>query len=134
VTDKKRRRTPPSSDYEVGYRKAPVTTRFKPGRSGNPLGRPKRSSENPNGLNDERLKAIVLDEAYRLVTINDPNGRIDIPIAQAVVRSLAVNAATGNQRAQRLFTELLASVERDNRQQSDERLLTGVEYKVSWEK
>ncbi len=27
---------PPSSNYEVGYGKPPVETRFKPGRSGNP--------------------------------------------------------------------------------------------------
>jgi hypothetical protein len=34
---------PPKEDYEVGYRRPPKATRFKPGKSGNPSGRPKGS-------------------------------------------------------------------------------------------
>ena len=30
------------NDYEVGYKKPPVATRFEKGQSGNPSGRPKR--------------------------------------------------------------------------------------------
>jgi hypothetical protein len=44
-------------DYEVGYAKPPVKTRFAPGQSGNPRGRPK-GSKNRKGLpslNEERL-------------------------------------------------------------------------------
>jgi hypothetical protein len=52
---------------------------------------------------------------------------------KAVVRSLAVNAAKGNQRAQRLFTELLTSVERDNKKLHDEWLQTAINYKVEWD-
>jgi hypothetical protein len=39
-------------DYEVGYRKPPVKTRFKKGQSGNPSGRPRRVSEelDPGGI------------------------------------------------------------------------------------
>src|SRR5690606_20452980 len=74
-----------------------------------------------------------LEEAYRSITINDPNGTIDIPMAQAVVRSLAVNAAKGNQRAQRVFTQLLAAVERDNKKLHDEWLQTAINYKVEWD-
>ena len=85
-------------------------------------------------LNEERLKSIVLEEAYRTVSINDANRQISIPIAQAVVRSLAVNAAKGNQRAQRLFTELLSAVERDNKRLHDEWLMTAIDYKVDWER
>ena len=54
-------------------------------------------------------------------------------MAQAIVRSLAVNAAKGNQRAQRLFTEILAATERDNKRLHDEWLETAIEYKVGWE-
>jgi len=55
-------------------------------------------------------------------------------MAQAIIRSLAVNAAKGNQRAQRLFTELLAATERDNKRLHDEYLETAIEYKVEWER
>ncbi len=85
-------------------------------------------------LNDERLKTIILEEAYRTISINDQNGQLDIPMAQAVVRSLAVNAAKGNQRAQTLFTQLLSSVERDNKKLHDEWFNTAIDYKISWER
>jgi hypothetical protein len=127
---------PDSTTYQVGFGKPPVETRFRPGQSGNPGGRPKGSKKKPAlpSLNEERLKSIVLEEAYRTISINDPNGTVSIPMAQAIVRSLAVNAAKGNSRAQRLFTELLAATERDNKRLHDEWLQTAIEYKVEWEK
>lgn len=124
------------TDYDVGYAKPPAATRFQPGRSGNPCGRRKGSFQKGPvlpALNDERLKTIILEEAYRSITINDVNGQMDIPMAQAVVRSLAVNAAKGNQRAQHLFTDLLKSVERDNKKLHDEWLQTAINYKVEWD-
>ncbi len=125
------------SEYEVGYAKPPLSTRFRRGQFGNPSGRRKGSIKKAAALpalNEERLKTIILEEAYRSISIHDPNGQIDIPMAQAVVRSLAVNAAKGNQRAQRLFTELLTSVERDNKKLHDEWLQTAINYKVEWDK
>ena len=53
------------SDYEVGYRKPPKATRFKPGKSGNPKGRPKRDQSLGKIVND------VLDEPIQY----DENGR-----------------------------------------------------------
>lgn len=124
-----------SAAYEIGYAKPPVATRFKPGQSGNPRGRRKGTTKTPTyALNDERLKTIILEEAYRTININDQTGQIDIPMAQAVVRSLAVSAAKGSQRAQRLFTQLLSSVEKDNKRLHDEWLNTAIEYKVEWER
>ena len=93
-----------------------------------------RGNSSQPRLNEERLKSIILDEAYRTISINDANGPVTIPMAQAVVRSLAVNAAKGNQRAQRLFTQLLSSVERDNKQLHDEWLETAINYKAEWER
>ena len=138
--DKDRKRAfaarPGSPNYDVGYRKPPAHKQFRPGVSGNPRGRPRGSKNRPRmpALNEERLKAIVLEEAYRRVSINDANGPVSIPMAQAIIRSLAVNAAKGNQRAQRLFAELLASVERDNKRLHDEWLATAIEYKTDWER
>jgi hypothetical protein len=64
------------------------------------------------------------------VPINDA----DIPMAQAVVRSLAVNAAKGSQRAQRLFTALLGETERENRRLRDAHLDAAMTYKIAWER
>ena len=107
----------PVAVYDVGYGKPPATTRFKAGQSGNPRGRPKGSSNKAKmpALNEERMKSILLEEAYRTIKVNEGAGQISVPMAQAVIRSLAVNAAKGNQRAQRLFTELLFTTERENK-------------------
>ena len=73
------------SEYEVGYAKPPLSTRFRRGQSGNPSGRPKGSTKKSAALpalNDERLKTIILEEAYRSISLNDPNGQVDIPMAR----------------------------------------------------
>jgi hypothetical protein len=126
---------PSSAAYEVGYRKPPAHSRFKRGQSGNPKGRPRgaRNRPKPPGLHEERLKSILMEEAYRIITVNDGARQVSIPMAQAVIRSLAVNAAKGNQRAQRLFTELLGSIERENKRLHDEWIEVATNYKVEWD-
>ena len=52
-------------DYEVGYGKPPVHSRFKPGQSGNPKGRRTRKTEPAS------LLAEILKELNAVVTINE---------------------------------------------------------------
>ena len=124
---------PGTRDYEVGYGKPPAATRFKPGRSGNPRGRPRGAKNKKPALNEERLKDIILEEAYRTIKLREGEKSITVSIAQAVVRSLAVNAAKGQHRAQRLFAELLGATETANKRLHDEWLEVAITYKNEWE-
>lgn len=125
---------PASAGYEIGYGKPPRETRFRRGESGNPRGRPKGAKNKVPRLNEERLKSIILEEAYRTIKVRDGEKSVSVPIAQAVVRSLAVNAAKGQHRAQRLFAELLSATETANKRLHDEWLQTAIEYKTEWER
>jgi hypothetical protein len=135
--DKKSRLRPPPSleraEYEVGYRKPPPASRFKLGQPGNPQGRPKGARNKKPAFNEERLKKIIIDEAYRTINVNEGKRQISIPMAQAIIRSVAVNAARGQHRSQQLFAELLSGTERANAQTSNDWLKTAIDYKCYWE-
>ncbi len=123
--------------YEVGYGKPPVESRFKPGKSGNPHGRPKGAKNRVTSIparNEERLKQVILEEAYRLIDIRDGDRIVEMPVIQAVVRNLALNAAKGNQRSQRMLTDLLRLIEGERKALADEYVKTMIEYKAEWER
>lgn len=117
----------------VGYGRPPVAHRFKPGQSGNPRGRPRGSQNKLPALSEERLKSIILEEAYRNIQITEGSRQVSITMAKAIVRSITVNAAKGQPRAQKLFTDLLTQTERANKAFYDEATQTMIEYKIEWE-
>jgi Family of unknown function (DUF5681) len=83
------------SAYEVGYGKPPAHSRFRKGQSGNPTGQRQRPNE------AERLKKLILKEAYRLLTVRDGGDIKRIVAVQAVIRSQITSAVKGNVAAQR---------------------------------
>ena len=119
--------------YEVGYAKPPEGTKFRKGVSGNPRGRPKGAKNKLPALNEERMKNIILEEAYRTITVRDGARNVSVPIARAVLRSLAVNAVKGQHRSQRLFAELLSAVETSNKALHDAWFNTALDYKIAWD-
>lgn len=125
---------PDQSDYEIGYAKPPQHTRFEKGRSGNPKGRPRGRKNKIPGIREERLKGIILEEAYRDIKVNDGDKQVKIPMVQAIVRTMAMNAAKGNTRSQRMLTQMLMHIETQNHESYREYLKTFIEYKADWEK
>lgn len=85
----------PTDDYAVGYRRPPRDTQFKPGRSGNPKGRPKAAKS---------MNTVVRDNLTQKVTIRTANGTRRITRIEAVIHKTIELAMKGNPRA---LTELL---------------------------
>jgi hypothetical protein len=105
----------------VGYRNPPVHTRWQKGQSGNPRGPAPRLRPARGGPGDrlpgadEPMRAMILAEAYRTVTITEGEVEIDLPAGQAVLRAMMVNAVKGNRIAQWRFTQIVQEAERQQK-------------------
>lgn len=96
----------------VGYRHPPAEARFRKGQSGNPAGRP-RGSRNKPRPERERIRSLLLEEAYRPIKVNENGKEITMPMAQAVIRSLTVAAVKGDARAQAMFLKVVSASEEE---------------------
>jgi len=77
--------------YQVGYGRPPVHSRFKPGVSGNPSGRP-RGSQNFKTLLDRILKEVI--------PLLDGEQHRKVSKAEAITRRLVIGALKGDSRSQ----------------------------------
>jgi Family of unknown function (DUF5681) len=85
-----RAESPEPRDYEVGYGRPPKETRFQPGKSGNPRGRPK--VERPLG---DALR----EELYRQIeVVNEMGVKRKVPALDLIMRGL-VSDSTRRDRA-----------------------------------
>ena len=89
-----------TADYAVGYGRPPVQTRFRPGASGNPKGRPKGAT----GLN-----TLVRDMMTEKMTVQTAAGVTKkIPRVEVLLRKVFELAVKGDPRAQSQLLNLYA--------------------------
>jgi Family of unknown function (DUF5681) len=100
--------------YEIGYGKPPVAYQFPKGKSGNPSGRPRRTTV-------ERAKALALKEAYRKLTMKEAGNAIALPAIQAILRNQVALAAKGNGPAQRAVIAAIQAIEAERASEAPQR-------------
>ena len=88
-------------DYEVGYARPPVNTRFKPGQSGNPKGRPKGT---------KNLKTDLMEEANETILVREDGRKVRISRQRAVIKTLFMKALKGDVRSMAKILELIMTV------------------------
>lgn len=86
------------SDYEVGYGKPPRRTRFKPGQSGNPRGRPKGT---------KNLKSDLIEELDEKILIREGEQARRVSKQRAIVKTLVTKTLKGDVRAATLLTTMI---------------------------
>ncbi|MGZ9117031.1 MAG: DUF5681 domain-containing protein [Methylocystis sp.] len=87
-------------DDKVGYGKPPKASRFKPGRSGNAMGRPRS-----NGKADDSIGRLARKK------IKTRNGQT-IPLTEGVWSAQAQKALQGDVRSAQMLLDAIATYER----------------------
>lgn len=101
MAERKRRR---SAEYTVGYGKPPIDTRFKPGQSGNPKGRPKGT---------RNLKTDLQSELGGTITVTENGQRRRISRQEAILRRHSLKAMEGDHKAALLLFNMIIRLSGD---------------------
>ena len=88
-------------EEKVGYRKPPAMTRFKPGQSGNPNGRPKGSVN---------LKTDLYSELSEKIRIREGERNLKVSKQRAMLKALVAKALKGDARAANVVLTLVGKL------------------------
>ena len=109
-------------DYEVGYRRPPRHTRFEPGRSGNPRGRPSRSKNLSTLLNEALSEPVIVVENGRRRTIDK---------RRAIVTQFVNRSAKGDLKALQILLPMLRDIEaRADHGSADAEVLAEADWQI----
>ena len=76
---------------KIGYKQPPKMKQFKPGQSGNPRGRRRRT--------DEEFDTMLLEELCKPVVINDKGMKRTVPVYKKMVMAVMKKVAQGDLKA-----------------------------------
>tara|TARA_R110002072_G_scaffold233813_1_gene391476 strand:- start:2518 stop:2916 length:399 start_codon:yes stop_codon:yes gene_type:complete len=88
------------SEHEVGYKKPPKHSQWKPGQSGNPNGRPKKTKDFNKLLDIELSKEVSITEGGRKIVLSK---------REILLKSLVNDALKGDLRAMKMVLPFLTS-------------------------
>ena len=119
---------------EVGYKRPPKHSRVVKGQVLNPKGRPVGSKNKPKEESSSKLRAMLLKEARREVTINDAKGPVTLTMFEMAVRKLGLQGGKGSVRALHHFVALTRQAEREEAEERSKMLIDIGEYLVECER
>jgi hypothetical protein len=99
MNDRKRKSARDEAREEVGYGKPPLHSRFRPGQSGNPRGRPKGTKNLETDLAEELAERVQVTENGRLLKISKQ---------RLMVKALTTKAIKGDANAAKIVLNLIA--------------------------
>jgi hypothetical protein len=108
-------------DYEVGYGKPPVHTRFQKGQSGNPKGRP-RGRKNLSSLLNEALNGWVI--------VVENGRRKKITKREAIITQLVNKSAAADLKATQIVIALVQEVEAQTDGSAEQITLTEADHEI----
>lgn len=108
-------------DYEVGYGKPPRHTRFKPGVSGNPRGRPKDA---------KNLSTLVHDALNEQVVVTENGRRRKVSKSQAIITQLLNRSAQADLKATQILLGIMQGIEHRSEAGADEPTFDSADEKI----
>jgi Family of unknown function (DUF5681) len=111
----------PERDYEVGYGKPPLHTRFKTGQSGNPRGRPRGSKS---------LATLVGEALDQKVVVTDGGSRRKISKREAMITQLVNRSAQADLKAMQLLLGIMQDIERRSETRSPPTAFTEADQEI----
>ena len=125
---------PPRAGALVGYGKPPEQHRFRKGVSGNPRGRPPKAAHaKPRRPSPTQMEDVLLAEAMRPIQIRENDRLIEIPMIQAVIRSMGIAAVKGSHRSQTTLANMVQAVQAKRFEDLRDLFRSAIEYKDRWQ-
>ena len=90
------------SGYSVGYGKPPQASRFRPGQSGNPKGKPKKA---------KTIQDLASKMQSRKITITENGKTKKVSVLEAMLQRQISKALNGDNASFRIITTMIAAAE-----------------------
>ena len=108
-------------DYEIGYGKPPRHTRFRPGQSGNPRGRPKDA---------KNLSTLVHEALNEPVDVAENGRRRKVSKRRAIITQLVNRSAQADLKATQILLAIVQEIERRSEAEPAETTFAAADEKV----